>query len=502
MLRMSLARLVSFAVLFVAIGAPACSSSDASPDDGGGGHAGEFAAGGAGGEGAGGGQGGAALGCSPACPAHRVCLPDVNACVVEADLGPPDAGLADVFESIWSFYDTEYGAFPIKEVDWAAVREATLSEIADAPSRFWQLWAITGAVAAIGDGHTGAYAFDICGATSGLAANFTNTGACVTEVDGRLVVYATSAESTLEVGDEIVAVDDRAVASLIGDVVHQPRCAASTSTSEQARWQAVDSVMFRPDGDETFTVVRGDETIPVPIERITPQSCQRLLPPPLDVDHGSGVTSTLLASGALYVRLPTFFVLDANGNPDAASLTASLRDAFELAPAEGVILDVRSNPGGFPAVYMALASWLFDAETDLFQCQSKDGPGHDDHGLAWTMTSAPDPTLHYAGPLALLVDARSFSAADFTYGWMSETGRARTFGHRSGGGFGNGASETNVGGAHFQLGYNDILCRSMAGEPLEGSPPPIAEPVALTEAGIAAGQDDVIVAAETWLVAQ
>lgn len=495
MIAATIPRLGWVTALGVALGAAACSSADAVPSDdiGGRGGAGEGGAGGTGG-------GVEIPSCDPACPAHRVCLADQNACVIEADLGPPDAGLASQFATIWSFYDTAYGAFPIKEVDWAAVRETTLVEIAEAPSRFWQLWAVTRAVAAIGDGHTGAYSIDLCTATSGLGSGSTNTGACVTESDGRLIVYTTTSESALEVGDEVVAIDDREAEALLRDVTHQPRCAPSVSTPEQGRWMAVDSVMMRPEGDQAFTILRDGELLTLPIQRSTPQSCERRLPPPVEVDHGSGVTSTALPSGPRYVRLPSFFALDANGNPDADSLIASLRAAFEVAPAEGVILDVRSNPGGFPVVYMALASWLFDTATDLFQCQDKNGPGHDDHDAAWTMTSLPDPNLQYDGPLALLVDARSFSAADFTYGWLSETGRARTFGHPSGGGFGNGGSETSVGAPAFQLGYNDILCRGMSGAPLEGFPPPVDEPVALTEEGIATGEDDVIAAAEAWLL--
>lgn len=476
----------------------ACTSDDSTGTGGGGGEASGGSAA-VGGMGAGGEGGGEPATCSTPCPAHRTCLPEVDACVVTSDLGPSDESLSALFETIWTFYDESYGAFPIKDVDWASVRAQTLIELAEAPNRFWQLWAITRAVAAIGDGHTGAYSPDLCGATLGFGRGESNTGACVTEIEGRLVVYEASAESGLEVGDEVMAVDGRDVEAMLRDVLHQPRCAPAVSTAAQARWTAVDSVMQRPYEDGALTILRDGQELSLPFEPQAPRLCARILPPVVDVDHGSGVTSSALASGALYVRLPSFLSTDADGNYDPDPLIASLRAAFELAPPEGVILDVRSNPGGFPAVYMALASWLFDAPTDLFQCRSKTGPGHDDHGPPWTMTSQPDPTLQFDGPLALLVDARSFSAADFTYGWITETGRGRTFGHPSGGGFGNGNGDDAVAGPAFHLGVNDILCTTMAGEPLEGFPPPVDEAVALTEAGIESGVDDVIAAAEAWL---
>jgi hypothetical protein len=51
----------------------------------------------------------------------------------------------------------------------------------------------------------------------------------------------------------------------------------------------------------------------------------------------------------------------------------------------------------------------------------------------------------------------------------------------------------------FYLAFNDILCRNMAGDLLEGHPPAVDEPVALSDDAIATGTDPVIPAAEAWL---
>lgn len=81
----------------------------------------------------------------------------------------------------------------------------------------------------------------------------------------------------------------------------------------------------------------------------------------------------------LYVRLPVFGGYDAAGNFLVQPVIDELRKALSLAPShEGLLLDLRANPGGSPRVYMALASWLYPQSTTLFRCSDKTGPGHTD----------------------------------------------------------------------------------------------------------------------------
>src|SRR5690606_18259290 len=146
----------------------------------------------------------------------------------------------------------------------------------------------------------------------------------------------------------------------------------------------------------------------------------------------------------------------------------ALREAFEQADDHaGVILDLRGNPGGYVSIYMALAGWLFPEPTPLFRCRNKTGPGHDDHGPPFTQTSMPDLTLQVEAPLAVLVDARSFSAADFTPMWIQANGRGVIVGAPTGGGFGNGNAGSGIADG-YALGVNDILCEDLEGRLLEG----------------------------------
>ena len=80
--------------------------------------------GGASGAGGGGGEGGGG-GAEPTpcdaviCPAGRVCVED-GACIVDLDPGDAPGEASADFETIWTFYDEEYGAFPARR--WTGPR--------------------------------------------------------------------------------------------------------------------------------------------------------------------------------------------------------------------------------------------------------------------------------------------------------------------------------------------------------------------------------------------
>lgn len=497
-------------VALVLLAAVGCGEDErVDPVSAGGGGQGGAAPGGSGGAlGGAGGDGGGAAPCTEDCPAGRVCA-EGDACIVDLD---PGTALADVpaaiatWEEIWGFYDTEYGAFPAKEVDWNAVRDATTSAIEGSETLFQADWHVVRAVNQIQDGHTAAISQRICQVDPGFSSAVSNTGACLAKVGERALVYKADPASRWKLGDEVVAFDGRTVEEATRDLAAQPRCFSAVSTEAQRDRALVDGLMFRAPTDQALTVVRAGATSPeeVPLASITtsgPLACDGRIGPGAVTQHAFGIQSAVLPSDVLYVYLPAFSGVDGGGNPVYEPVIEALRPLFQDAVTRaGLIFDIRSNPGGYPAIYMAIASWVFDVPTDLFQCQPKNGPAHGDHAPPWTMTSTPDPTLHYPGKLALLVNARTFSAGDFTFGWRKLTGRAMTFGEPSGGGFGNGMGQPFD--ANWHLGYNDILCSDLAGNPLEGHPPPVDVPVEYTEADIALGVDTAIVAAETWLLTE
>ena len=103
-------------------------------------------------------------------------------------------------------------------------------------------------------------------------------------------------------------------------------------------------------------------------------------------------------------------------------------------------------------------------------------------------------------------NAIPFQAADFTALFLRDTGRARTMGAPTGGGF--GASHGEAFGADF-LEVSDVACHrprlaAAAGESdddavLEGHPPAVDVPLSYTPDDLARGEDTLIEAARRRL---
>lgn len=441
------------------------------------------------------------------CPAGRAC--QEGACIVQLNPGPPleDPDQAfKVLEEIWTFYDESYGAFPAKTVDWDQIRLDYLARLPLVETISQLSWLMAQMVNEIGDGHT--YLIDParCGQDQNYGQFYSNVGACLTEVDGELLVYRTQEGSGFQPGDQVISIDGRSAEEALFDLELQPRCSISASTTAMKRSSLVDGLLLRAPTDKEAVIQRlnGHEvTVPLQHLPLTPSwlPCDGRVGLTQVTEAPYGIRHTILEGNILYITFPFFGGYSAQGEFVAQPMIDALREIFETAPLHaGLILDLRSNMGGAPLVYMALASWLFDEPTTLFTCRTRMGPDHADHGESWNMESIPDPTLHYGGPLAVLANPRTFSAGDFSTGFLSGTGRAKLFGAPSGGGFGNGGTVTGPEG--WTLGFNDILCADLQGNLLEGHPPPVDFPVSYDPQDLAQGVDTVIEQARQWAVAQ
>jgi C-terminal processing protease CtpA/Prc len=453
--------------------------------------------------------------CSPtspdgACPEGRTCRE--GACIVDLDPKQPvadTAALTKLFDAIWSFYDQSYAAFPAKpKLDWSAVKATYRPKVVGAATRFEAVWSLKRMVAEIEDGHTYALEKAQCTTTGYWGNPYSNVGACVTESAGKtLHVFRLGASnpSGFKLGDQLVSVDGRDVEALLRDAEHQPRCTIHHSTEAQLRAQLVNGLLFRAPKDRTARVRRAGQEVALTLKPTSDPGqmlrCDGVVGVDQPTKRSHGILEKTLDGDVLYVYLPLFGGYDTQGNFIVQPVIDELRKVFTTAPArKGVILDLRANGGGSPQVYMALASWLYKQATTLFYCHDKSGTGHRDFKPKWPMTSSPDATLQYDGPLAVLVSSTTFSAGDFTSYFLQATGRAKTFGAASGGGFGSGNS--NKLDASWTLGFNSIYCLDLDGKALEGHPPAPDVPVVYAPADLAAGTDTVIEEALAWIKKQ
>jgi C-terminal processing protease CtpA/Prc len=423
------------------------------------------------------------------CPGDAVCRE--GACVVDLDPGeakPDDLG--DRWTEVWTLLDLNYGAFEAKpDLDWEAAFTETHEALEEVETLYEAEDVIARAVASIGDGHTYVQPDTLCEVDPGFVLGLSNTGACLVEAGGGFYVNQAIPESGLVVGDEVLGVDNRAVESLLVDLEAQPRCRRASSTEAQRRAELVASVMFRGPEDRFVTLRRGGRVITQPLGASRPARCTGRVTPAGASRDEVGVEVADLEGGVRYVHFPAFGA-DVGEGFQATPMAVALRAALEDTPAGGLILDLRGNGGGFTQITQLVVGALHDDEVELQTCQARgpDGVFSDE----FVLTAQPDGALRYAGPVAVITDARTFSAGDFlAYALGARNGRATTVGAPSGGGFGNGFF--NFAGG-WLVGFNTLLCLD-DGEPLEGAPPGVDVEAAHTPEALAAGEDAVIEAA-------
>lgn len=432
------------------------------------------------------------------CPGARICVE--GACVLDVDPGvaPPDVeARLDVWERIADAVEDNYAAFAAKpRLSWTAVRRRVARELPRVDTELGWIAAMSRGVAEIGDGHT--YLVDPrCSSLPLPARGFSNTGLCFVEGEGGAIlanVVSELAEMDVRPGDRLLAVDGRPVERVIDDLGAQPSCLYVGSSPAMTRADRVQTLGWREAEEDFVRVQRVDGTIDdVPVVLATRAlRCDGRVPPPVE-DRGGGLSWARLEGDVGYVHFPFFGSYDAEGAFLEEPLRGALRELLsENRDLDGLVLDLRANGGGYPSIYFDLASWVFDEPTTLFYGGLRDQAPE-------PLVVEPDDTLQLRMPIAVLVSPRSFSAADFCSAFLGATGRARTFGRPSGGGFGSSGVFTFDPSV---LGVNTYQAFDLDLRPLEGNPPPVDVPLRPRAEDLAAGRDTELDAAVAWLATQ
>lgn len=437
------------------------------------------------------------------CPLGRVC--SEGACIVDnlpSEPLPEDLDPNVVFDEVWNTVNDNYAAFWQKSVDWQLIRE-TYGDRAKAATTDGELyWTLTQALSEIRDAHTYAVHPSLQTSTRGFGATVSNVGACVTPMeDDKLVVYRVSADAPtgLSLGDEVVAFDGRSVALALRDLELQPKAYQAGSTEAQWLGRLYDSIMFRAQTDARLTVRHADGTLEdVAIEPDAEKliKCDGKIGVADVTQLAFGIETKQIGENTTYVAFPFFGGFDETQTLVAQPFIEALRPVFDGAQeGAGMIIDLRSNGGGYPEVYQAIASWLYAVETPLFSYATKIGKGASDLTELQLISAVPDTSLQLKGKVAVLVNSRSMSAADFCPFFLQATGRARLFGEPSGGAFGAGAVFPVASDAALVLGINNLVAQDLDAVVLEGNPPDVDEPLTLRSEDAARGVDTLIEAA-------
>ncbi len=144
-----------------------------------------------------------------------------------------------------------------------------------------------------------------------------------------------------------------------------------------------------------------------------------------DTIRTASVRSRMLEPGFGYIRIASF-------QADTAADFVKQLDALQKpAPLRGLVIDLRSNPGGLLVGAVQIADELLDSGNIVSTC------GREAIGTT-RFDATPGDRLHGA-PVVVLVDAGSASAAEVLAGALHDNRRARVVGSRT---FGKGSVQT------------------------------------------------------------
>jgi carboxyl-terminal processing protease len=168
----------------------------------------------------------------------------------------------------------------------------------------------------------------------------------------------------------------------------------------------------------------------------------------------------------------------------------------EVRSCEGIVIDLRGNPGGLAGMVMGVSGHFLNERVALGTMHAR-GTHLNFVANPRRVDSTGQPVSPYAGPLAILIDGLSVSTSEFFAGGMQAVGRARIFGERTPG--------QALPATLMRLPSGDVLMYVVAdftapdGTRIEGRGIIPDETVPLRRAMLLARRDEAFDAALEWL---
>jgi carboxyl-terminal processing protease len=167
-----------------------------------------------------------------------------------------------------------------------------------------------------------------------------------------------------------------------------------------------------------------------------------------------------------------------------------------LRDCDGIVVDLRGNPGGVVTMIMGVSGHFLAEPVTLGTIKTRDT----ELSLVANprlVSSRGQAVQPFKGPLAIVVDASSYSASEIFAGGMQSIGRARIFGARTAGGALPAVLERLPGGDVLQYAIGDFV--TAGGTRIEGRGVLPDEPSPVTRADLLAGRDPAVDAAVRWI---
>jgi carboxyl-terminal processing protease len=197
-------------------------------------------------------------------------------------------------------------------------------------------------------------------------------------------------------------------------------------------------------------------------------------------------TETRRIGNTGYIRFNMFL--------DLVHVMAAFSDTVNscLKQCDGLMIDLRGNPGGIGGMAMGMAGFLLDKPDQKLGTMYLR-----DTSLKFVVNPRPEV---FMGPVAILVDGSSASTSEIFAGGLKDLGRARIFGTRTAAAALPSVIEKLPNGDGFQYAMANYI--SDGGQALEGHGVVPDVEIKLTRVALLAGHDPVMDAALEWIKKQ
>lgn len=355
-----------------------------------------------------------------------------------------------VFDQVWRLVGEKYYDPNFNGVDWNTLRDGYRQRALDASCDDGLYATLKEMAGTLHDAHTRFRSPGERARARKLQA--TTPGLSISEVDGRPVIVNVEPDSEasragVEAGMVITSVDGLAFSQRISAVSEE------VGDSSSSRAKALLTYYEVLAGEPGTTVRLGVEREDGSTSQISLQRHTVPLSPPL--------VSRVLPSGYGYIKLDLF----------SATVAKQFREALaRLGDAPGVIVDVRGNPGGDFNSVLAIANNFFSDKVSFGRIIARSGRGP---SLMLRMLGVPSrlevggsSNQVYTGPVVVLVNEASGSAAEIFAAGMQESHRGGIVGRQTCGCVLGSVAHPVRGGGEIDISEFGILTAS--GRKLEG----------------------------------
>ena len=277
----------------------------------------------------------------------------------------------------------------------------------------------------------------------------------------------------------------------ISDLLHTIPEADNARLQKVEAWRIAQTRLRGPAGSSVDVTFEDGQGVPVKVSL------------PRRNETGSPVTVGNLPT--MYVRVETEKKATPSGgtagviafNVWMASVDAEFQKAVdEFRRSDGIIIDLRGNPGGLAAMLMGISGHFVSDRVSLGVMKTRESE-FKFVANPRLVTASGERVQPFAGPLAILVDSMSGSASECFAGGMQSIGRARIFGQTTMGQALPALFDRLPNGDLLIHAYGDFV--TAKGTRLEGTGVIPDEAVPLDRADLLAGRDRTMEAALAWI---